>query len=220
MDFGAWKPDESIVQERLAELMVKSCRSAMPGIEIVQITNQYSRKLPFVDRVDTRVWKHGMDWLPYVSDYYAELGECLILDSDIIVQKDLRRLKELNVDLAVPVRRKAISSDDGAVMNVQMGVCYSNNSDLWKEISKRVRKMERPIDRNWWGIQLVLWDMLLECSKGESKFNLKAVKHRDFNYTPQDEKDAPEDVWAIHYKGQNRKGWMLKKWGNPVGEVV
>ena len=219
MSFG-WKEEQYEFERRMAELMVESCRRAMPGCEVVQLTNQYTKPWDFVDRAITKEWKRGFNFLTYLCDFYEELGECLILDSDIIVQGDLRRLAELKADLVVPVRSFAVVADDGASMRVQMGVCYSNSQEVWKEIKRRVAAMEREVDRNWWGIQLVIWDMLQESAKGESKFNIKAVKHRDFNYTPKDDKDAPKDVWAIHYKGPQRKDWMLKRWGKqPQDEV-
>jgi hypothetical protein len=210
----AWKPDDVPMQEKLAELMMKSCREVMPGTPIFQFTNQYTNAVHGVDKVIRHEWKRGQDWIPFYTSFMEETeGELLILDTDVIVMKDLRRLRELDADLVIPVRKKPIEADDGTKMWVLMGVCYSRSPEVWKEITRRVRAMPREADRNWWGVQLVLWDMFQESLKGESPFKIRAVKQWEFNYTPKDDLDPGQGVWAMHYKGEHRKLWMLRKWG-------
>lgn len=213
-----WNTNQEALYERLAALMVKSVREHMPGSEVIQFTDQRTRSLPFVDRVMRKDFKRGMEWIPFFCSFMEELDEVLLLDSDLIVRKDLGRLKELDADLVIPVREKAIQAADGALMRVQLGVCYSRTGKVWTEITRRVRQMEREVDRNWWGIQLVAWDMLNESLDGKSPFTIKAVKQWVFNYTPKDDKDCPDDVWVVHYKGEHRKDWMLKRWSEQPRE--
>lgn len=209
---AGWKQSQIPVQEKLAELMVESVRKVMPGTPVVQFTNQQTRSLPFVDRVIRKDLKRGMDWIPFFLSFLEEQEEVLHLDTDLIVRKDLRRLSELDADMVITVRKKPILAEDGALMWVLLGVSYCRNPKVWTEVARRVSLMEREVDRNWWGVQLALWDMLQESNNGKSPFKILGVKQWEFNYTPLDDRDCPENVWAIHYKGEHRKDWMLRRW--------
>lgn len=217
----AWKQQEVPLQEKIAELMIKSCREKMPGTPIVQFTSQYTTPVPGTDSVVVKPWVRGMSWLPYMCSFLSEIDdEVVFLDTDVIVCKDLRRMLVPGADMVITVRGKPVTAEDGTSMMVLLGVCASRNKEVWRVLGERVSKMRREMDRNWWGVQLTLWDMLQESLRGESPFKIRAVRQWQFNYVPKDADDAPEDVWAIHYKGEHRKQWMVRKWGHTSTAVT
>jgi hypothetical protein len=208
-----WKVSEelSLEQDRLARAMIQSAREAMPGCELVQFTDMDTK--PLVDRVVRKPRYEGMFWMPYVCDFMAETDEeVLLLDTDIIVRKDLRKLFEPKADMVVTFRARPVKAGH-RTMHILVGVIASRNKEIWKEASRRISAMDGKDDKNWWGIQLVLWDMLCESQRGESPFAIAAVDQKQFNYVPKYEEDIPENAWAIHFKGIDRKLWMLNRFG-------
>lgn len=209
----SWDAKQKAIQEELARLMILSCRQQMPGVEIWQLADRNTKPLA-VDHVLRKDFYAKSHWVTWLFSFLADVpGEVLFLDTDIIVRKDLRKLFELDADLVVTARKHPIVADDGTSMRILLGVAASRTPDVWREVVKRVHAMKTEAEKNWWGAQLATWDMLLDSADGKGRYKVKAVRQWEFNYVPKDEHDAPDDVWALHYKGERRKFWMLQKWG-------
>jgi hypothetical protein len=204
-------PEKAILERRLAELMIASLRRAMPGVEIMQITDTgHTEALP-VDVVMRKPFTHK-EWVPWLMEAVAEIpGNVLFLDSDIIVQRDLRPMFLADADVIVTSRGP--KTMEGRFMPFLLGVVASKTPEFWLDMRDRVLAMKNEDDRGWWGGQLALFDAWMDQENGCLPWKMAAVPCDPHNYVPKAEDDAPADKWVLHYKGQKRKEWMLARWG-------
>lgn len=199
----------------IARIMIASVRRAMPNIEIVQMTDGDTEALP-VDTVIRKRFNHTF-WVPWLMEFVSELpGQVLFLDSDIVVQKDLRALFNTGADLVITTRGPKVFA--GRQMPFLIGVVASTRPELWLELRDRVLAMPDTEDQSWWGSQLAIFDLWMEEQNGRGKWKIAVVPCDPYNYVPKDENDCPPDKWVLHFKGPRRKPWMLKNFGHLLGE--
>jgi hypothetical protein len=208
------KPEEKVQERKVAELMIASVRKAMPAVEIVQMTDKdFTEDLP-VDRVLRKAFNRP-NWVPWMYEFLSEIpGEVLFLDSDIIVQRDLSPMFLTGADVTLTSRGP--KTVEGRQMPFLIGVVASKAPSFWLEAAERVAKMEDQDDRDWWGSQVVLFDMWMDFKHGSLPWKMSAVDADIHNYVPQNENDLPKDKWVLHFKGKKRKAWMLKNFSHLV----
>jgi hypothetical protein len=206
----ARSPEKIILERKLAELMIASVRRHMPEVEIWQLTDDRGTEALPVDRVERKPFIYK-DWVPWLMEFVSGVpGNVLFLDSDIIVQRDLRPMFLADADVVVTTRGPKTVND--RFMPFLLGVVASKKPTFWLDMRDRVLAMKNSDDRGWWGGQLALYDAWMDQQNGNLAWKMAAVPCDPHNYVPKDANDAPADKWVLHYKGKKRKQWMLERW--------
>jgi hypothetical protein len=205
-------PEKAASERKLAELMIASVRRSMPDVEIWQITDlKHTEALP-VDHVFRKPFIYD-NWVPWMFDCLSQIpGKVLFLDSDIIVQRDLRPLFNTGADVTLTSRGPKVIN--GRNMPFLLGVVASKVPTFWLDARDRVLAMPNEDDRNWWGSQTVLLEMWDDMQQGRLPWKIAAVSVDPHNYVPKHADDAPADKWVLHFKGPKRKAWMLERFGH------
>lgn len=207
---GHWTPEETLVQRDLARIMVASARRTMPDVRIKMLTNDLTRAIEGADEVLRKPTK-GWAWIPWLCDFCAQIeGQVLYMDTDVVIQKDLRPLFKVPGDIILTTRGP--KEIEGRQMPFLFGCVAYRTKEIWFEIRDRVLAMPDKADLGWWGSQVAVFDMWMEEKNGRGKWQMPVVSCDPHNYTPKNEKDAPADKWVLHYKGKKRKQWMLDAW--------
>lgn len=208
---GLWSAEETALQRELARIMVASARRTMPGVPVKMLTDEHTRAIDGVDET-LRKPTAGEDWIVWLTDFCSRIdGSVLYMDTDVVIQRDLRAL--FNVPGDVVFTTRGPKTFDGRLMPFLFGCVAYRSREFWLEVRDRVLAMPDKIDRVWWGSQVAAYDMWMEEQNGRGKWNISVVHCDPHNYTPKDPFDAPADKWVLHYKGRKRKEWMLSKWG-------
>ncbi len=184
--------------------MVASVRRVMPDIHVVQMTDMATEKITGVDEVRRKDYDGKL--MTFRMAHLADVAENFItLDTDVIVQKDLRHVFDLSFDVALTKRTGAVMSANGVDLAKEMpyntGVMFSKSRHFWK-CTVEVLKELNPETHKWWGDQLSV-----RVVADSGIFSVKELPCEQFNYTPKSLHDRP-DVSVIHYKGE-RKAWMI-----------
>lgn len=207
---GSYSAEDAQVQRALAFLMIDSVRRTMPGVEIVMMTDPKTPALP-ADRIVRKGRGAHTDWIPWLCEFCSEVGdEVLLLDTDVIVKRDLRPLFLMDTDMVLTSRGP--KEIDGRQMPFLFGVLVSKSPAIWLEIRDRVLSMPEEVDRQWWGSQVAVFEMYMEEQAGRGKWKFTTIGCDPYNYTPTGPHDLGPDKWALHYKGKKRKAWMLDVW--------
>jgi len=188
---------------RLPELMVQSVLKAMPGVEIVQLTDEVTPQVKGTTSVIRKPFD-GM-LMTFRMQHLADLkGNWITLDTDVLVLKDLRPIMEKDFDVALTKRTGRIMSDGidiVAHMPYNTGVMFSKNHLFWENAYKALLGMPESAHK-WWGDQL---SVRLAAESG--RYTVLELDCNTYNYTPKDA-DERADVYVLHFKGP-RKDWML-----------
>lgn len=212
---GHWSQEETELQRDLARIMVASARKHMPGTNVLMITDAKTSALDGVPVVRFSTDGYA-DFIPWLTNACSLMeGEVLYLDSDVVVQRDLRPLLNVDADIVLPYR--GMKMVDGHLQPFIFGCVAYKNAAIWKEIRDRVLAMPEK-ERQWYGSQIAVFDMWVEQSNGIGKWKIASVPRNVYNYTPRDAEDAPADKWVLHYKGRKRKAWMRDKWRHLIEE--
>ncbi len=181
----------------LGDFLVRSVRAAMPGVPVVQLTDEKSPALAGVDGV------RRMPAAPlalFVAQHWAELeGDWLLVDSDVVVQKDVRPVfEQLSFDIAVATREGTPEqgTDFAKQMPYNCGVVYARSREALRQVLENVRAMS-PENQQWFGVQLAVASMK------------PLLLYNTFNFPPGD--DRPVDAHVLHYKGPWRKKLLLER---------
>lgn len=196
--------------------MVASCKAAMPETPVVQLTNRATPVVPGVDEV-RRGDQSDMHYNPWRMHCYAALeeGEWLLLDTDVVVNRDVAPIFTQNDTFGVAMLKRShvpirglfpgfpeLSSQTFAKwMPFNSGVVFSRSPKFWAECAVRVDGYT-PRWRDRWGDQLAIAQ-----TAASRKFAIGELQE-PFNYTPRSPNDPEiKKVFIVHYKGP-RKDWM------------
>ena len=208
---GHWDAENTVLQRDLARIMAASCREHMPGVPIFMVTDA---KTPAIEGIEPlRFSRDGFgEFIPWLTNACSLVeGPVLYLDSDVVVQHDLRALLNVTSDIVLPWR--GMKMVDGKPQPFIFGCVAYRNAEIWKEIRDRVLAMPA-VERMWYGSQIAVFEMWMEEQNHRGKWKIASVPRETYNYTPKDENDAPAGVWVLHYKGRKRKAWMLERFGH------
>ena len=194
------------IDTRLPKIMVRSCLHF--GYEPIQMTDELT---PAIDgcQVVRLPWDRTKP-MTYRLEHLARLGvsELTVLDTDVVVVRDLSPVWEESFDVAL-TRRGQTLDPAGVDLSISMpfntGVMFARNPKFWEAARDVCASL--PIDRqNWWGDQLSV-------KKASEAFDLLELDATTWNYTPASIDEEDTGAKALHYKGQ-RKIWMLERFGN------
>jgi hypothetical protein len=185
--------------------MIASVKAHMPGLPIVQMTDEDCPKLEGVDEVVRRSYygllsKCRMD---HLRDYPHD--EMLILDTDVLVRGDVSHVFDKDFDVALTKRYRPVRTETGYDMTklypYNCGVMFSRNRQFWADCSKFLED-EVPVEYSqWMGEQL---SMILIAERG--KYRVLDLKVDEYNWTPTFAGET-SSAFIHHFKGE-RKQWM------------
>jgi len=199
---------------RIPEIMVASVRAAMPGARIVQMTDLDTRKVIGVDEVIRKQWDQRL-LMPYRLLHLQEFpaANAIFLDADVVVQKDLGPLLRDEFDIGLTYRDETDPSLRKSPQAYQMmpfnaGVMLSRPSgrDFWTEAYRVCLAMPEDHQR-WFGDQLAIKEVA-----ARTTLKVKQYPCALYNYSPARWDEDLSEKYVIHYKGDNRKVWMLEQW--------
>lgn len=184
--------------------MVQSVLSAMPCVEIVQLTDEHTKQVKGASKVIRKPFDGHL--MTFRMAHLAELdGNWITFDTDVIVKADLSHVFNEKFDVALTKRHGKILDERGkdivAMMPYNTGVMFSRNPQFWKEAYRLLLKMPESAHR-WWGDQLSV-----RLVADSNKYTLLELPCDTYNYSPKN-KDDHKDSLVLHFKG-TRKEWIL-----------
>jgi hypothetical protein len=201
-----------------ARYLLRSVRAAMPGVPVVQLTDDKSPEVAGVDEV-RRFPSEPMARLRMRHHAHA-LGDWLLVDADVVVQRDVRDIFDEAFDIGVTVRdwpHLKPGAGFTAEMPYNMGVVFSRTVVFWAEAYARLRELPKDAQR-WMGDQEVFCELV-----DAARYRIKRVSGTVYNFPPALNGDArPEAARLeaaaaiVHFKGPHRKPLLLRR----AGEVV
>jgi hypothetical protein len=186
--------------------MMASVRATMPGVRIVQFSDESS---PHLDGADQIVRRPVDPMALLIAKHYRDCeGEWLFLDTDVVVQRDVRWVFDANWDLALACRMREDytpqTRDLWRAMPYNCGVMFSRSPLVWADVVSRIETMPLDVQR-FMGVQQAVCDVVA------SGLYRTEILPRSFNYSPHLEDEDVSDQAIVHYKGAGRKPWMLHR---------
>jgi hypothetical protein len=205
------------VSRKLAQIMVRSVREAMPSADIVQLTDTNTLPLAGVHACIHR--RMEFPWLMlYRLDHFRNLPHerAMFIDTDAVVQKDTEVVFERPFDVAL-TRRTGVILVDGKNIVPEMpynsGVMFSRGQAFWNDCYEYCATLPNE-QKHWYGDQ-----MTLKVLVDRGKHNVLELSCNEFNYSPSQELEDVSGKYVVHYKGK-RKKWMLEKYDNLDMEIA
>lgn len=190
----------------LASILIASIRRIMPTVPIVHFTDTDTRAIAGVDEV----WRQPSGPIALgCLDAYADAGDedWLFVDTDVVIQRDVRHIFSAPFDIAVAdragtLKEKEIGTKFMASMPYNKGAVFSRAPTFWAAAAAHLR-MQSEKRQNWMGDQASMNHVI-----AAGTFKVEILPAR-YNYPPlrQDEDITAQAI--LHYKG-SRKAWMLE----------
>lgn len=196
-----------------AAYAVQAVRAAMPGVHVAQFTDETSPAL----NVDDVIRKPAQPLSLHRATHFAALAdEWLFLDTDAIVQQDVRGVMDTPFDLALSDRqwernqrgeyRAGGQPEYIARFPYNAGVIFSRCPEFWDAVVYRLRHSPA-LQESWVGDQTVLCELALS-----GVYRIKVLPGMRYNFPPDSAHDPLTRQAAIaHYKGKQRKPYLLQR---------
>lgn len=190
--------------ERLARILIASVRQWMPTVPIVHFTDTATRALTGVDEVRRR--PAGPIALGCLDAYAAAgEGDWLFVDTDVVIQRDVRWIFDRSFDLAVASREgtlleKEVGTTFMASMPHNKGAVFSRSPAFWRAAAAHLRTLSAK-RQEWMGDQVAMNAVI-----ASGAFTIEILDPR-YNWPPKHADDV-RDKAILHYKGK-RKAWIL-----------
>lgn len=185
---------------KYARLMVASVKLHMPGVSVMQWTDEETPVVDGVDNVLRMPWDGENPTIFRMQFLAAGVGDILCIDTDCIVQADLRPVFGLPFDVAFTWRDGPIfdgnKQDITKIMPVNCGVMFSRSAAFWKACLEWCDMHEV---KEWCADQLAVPRI--------NGFDVLRLHCVNFNYTPFKQHEDLSKRLVVHYKG-DRKAWM------------
>ena len=186
---------------KYADIMVMS--AARFGYELIQLTDRDTPEVKGVHKVVRLPWS-GTHVMTYKLDHLSRIDyPCLIVDTDVIFQKDIAPILRNDFDVALTRRVGSIYDTDGVDVTIEMpyncGVMFSKCQDFWRA-ALRTCKGYSESRQTWYGDQHAVKEIA-------PRFNVLELPCSEYNYTPSSISEDLSDKKIVHYKGK-RKDWM------------
>lgn len=194
------------VDRSLPIAMVASVKRCLPGVAIFQFSTSPDHKVPGADSVIVR------PELPLALAFLDARAHCegewLFLDTDVIVQRDVRHVFDQPFDVAVATREGTmkpheIGSRFMARNRYNAGVAFSRSMAFWLDALERGRKMSP--GRHEWGCDQESMNAVI----ATERFQTLELSN-DFNYAPHASDEDVRRKAIVHYKGK-RKAWIQQR---------
>lgn len=190
----------------MADMMMRSVRWSMPGVKLFQFTDLTSPPAYGVDHV-LRKPKAPLALLRSLHQACVE-GEWLFIDTDVIVQQDVRHVFSQPFDIALADRSWPHLEPTpifAEKMPWNIGVCFSRCPRFWRSVHQGL--IDAPqYAQDFMGDQFVACEIL---KRGQ--YALHELPGVLYNYPPKDAEDSGSGASIVHWKGEYRKPWMLQR---------
>jgi hypothetical protein len=202
-----------------ADGLVCSLRRAMPDVPIVQFSDAETPAITAVTEV-RRLPRESESMAVMRFRHQANVtGDWLFLDTDVIVQKDVRRVFRSTFHVVVTTRNwPHLKAADGfsEKMPFNTGVIFSRSQAFWREALEQLEASETH-DREFMGHQQVICDLV-----ASGRYDVAYIKGSKYNCPPYvkggkegGDKQLSDllvrEASIVHYKGAQRKAMMLKR---------
>jgi hypothetical protein len=193
---------------RLAGLLLASVRRSMPGVEVVQFTAPGSAAIAGVDHMV--VDPPAPLALARLRAYAACFGDWLLVDTDVVIQRDVRAVFDAPAfDIAVAdrsasLRAKEIGSKFMTRMPYNAGAVFSRTAAFWQAAAAALEQAS-PKRQAWMGDQQAMCDVI-----AGGAFRVRVLPS-GYNYSPHDRDEDLAEQAIVHFKGPNRKAWLLER---------
>jgi hypothetical protein len=192
----------------LAEIMVASVKRHMPTVPIIHMRDEAT---PQIAGCSSQVipWD-GRHLMTYRLQHLAAMPkrEMATLDTDVVVQKDLRPVFWRPFQVALTKRKGPIYDPNGVDLAQEMpynaGVVFTRSAAFWTDCYAWCRESPEAL-QTWYGDQHAL-------KRFAKDYEALELDCGHWNYTPA---TADEDVShkaIVHFKGR-RKQWMIDRYG-------
>jgi lipopolysaccharide biosynthesis glycosyltransferase len=199
----------------IAEIMVASVKKAMPQARIIQMSDSETLKVRGVDQVIRKPQTDDFLMcyrLLHLRDFPP--GDTLFLDADVVVQRDVSDLFSGDFDIALTFRDQTdrslrYSPDVREEMPFNTGVMLAKASgwQFWADAHAYSLTLDAGKKR-WYGDQLAIRHVA-----DHSTLNICQFPCALYNYSPWHIDEDISEKHIVHYKGDNRKLWMLEAAG-------
>lgn len=184
---------------KYADVMLASVRANMPNVDLLHLTDADTDRLS--GTITVRRAMSGDNPMIFKMEHLAELdGDVLVLDTDVVVQSDLRAVFNFDFDMALTWRDGPILDPTGVdiakLMPINCGVMFQRNNEFWKDCLDWCRGK----NVGWYADQMAVSSV---CRTG--KYRILRLHCDNFNYTPLSADDDVSRRYAVHYKGTKRK---------------
>lgn len=189
----------------LARILITSVRRTMPGVPIVHMTDETTEAIAGVDEMRRR--PAGPVALSVLEHYAECAGDWMLVDTDVVVRRDVRDVFGLTFDIAVATREGTFKPSEVGTkfmrgMPFNKGVVFSKNPAFWSAAAAALRECSEK-QQSWMGDQRAMNDII-----ATGRFFVRVLTN-DFNYPPKKRNEDLSDKYVLHYKGP-RKAWMLE----------
>ena len=205
--FNVWrgKPEQYV----MADMLVRSCQQAMPDVPIVHLTDMHSPAMVGVQGVVRR--EHPKTAMLRIEHQRDCEGEWLFLDTDVLVQRDVRHVFDEAFDVAIADRVGCATPTEGEAyplyqkMPYNSGIVFSRSSAFWAAVLHHMQTVP-PMKQEWMGDQYAVCAVV-----DQHQFTVKMLPGRIYNCPPMNSRDRCEDAAIVHFKGPDRKQFMLQR---------
>lgn len=205
MMVGFYHAGESPVYVQLAARLIASVRRAMPGVRLTHLTDPSSTAIAGTDAVVRLA--EGPVALACLDAYAACLGDWLFVDTDVVVQRDVRAVFDFQFDVAVADRAgtllpKEVGTKFMARNPYNKGAVFSRSPAFWRDAAADLRT--RSATRQaWMGDQEAMNAVI-----AAGRYQVRVLPSA-YNYPPQAQHEDVADKAILHFKGPHRKVWAL-----------
>ena len=204
--YTAYKRDP--IHYILGRNMVRSVRRAMPGVEITQLTDLTSPPVFGIDSI--RRLPHEPLCIATARHYSLCDGDWLLIDTDIVVQRDVRPVfSDATWDFALTDRVGTLVPGESLFPwcgQFNIGVVFQRNGRaFWSAVVDGLKKSSFD-HQHWMGNQIVASRLI-----AAGGWNFTMLPGLEFNYPPRTSTDPAAHAAIVHYKGPQRKQWLYRQ---------
>lgn len=189
-----------------ASALVRDVQATMPGVPIVQFTDERTPAVAGVTEV--RRLPHG-PMLERRLEHYANCsGQWLLVDTDVSIRGDVRSVfADARFDVALTDRNWPHLPQEEQflqTMPFNTGVVFSRSQSFWLAVCQTWRSYLES-ERDWLSEQRAVYAVVREgCHR------VRILPGQVYNYPPSSATDT-HDAAIWHYKGGERKQWLSRR---------
>ncbi len=182
----------------IARSLIASAKRVMPDVEVWQLTDGETPEVPGIDGC-LRVGGVMPMAVRRMTAHSMLHGEWLFVDTDVVIQKDVRDVFQSAFLVAVTDRVGSLWEHSMKHQPYNMGVTFSRSPKFWGEVREKLLQLD-PKLQEWGGDQVVV------CALAGPKY-LKVLPGHIYNFTPGTREEDRSHAAIVHYKGP-RKAWI------------
>ena len=201
----------------LADKLIDSINKHMPSAIAVQLTDMDS---PATRAAEIRRLPSATLSLLRSQHYSLCVGNWLLVDTDVVIERDVSDVFNMDFDVAVTDRiwphLPKLSDDFVSAMPYCAGVVFSKNAKFWKNVNQQVSNMSIK-EQNWLGDQRALAIVI-----ADNQWKHIVLPGAVYQYPPLE--DEIGNAAITHWKGTRKQALLQrihKEWGLiPLEEIA